>query len=66
MVFGDVEQLEVVFFGLHIAAAVDLEAHVAPDAVDLAQRLRGRMEPPAPLAAPGQRYINRLRLHLGV
>ncbi len=40
----EVEQLEVVLVRLHLARAVDLEAHLAEDAVDLAQRLGGGVQ----------------------
>lgn len=40
----EVEQFEVVGVGFYVWAAVDLEAHVAEDAVDLAQGLGGWVE----------------------
>lgn len=54
VVLGDVEQLEVVFVGFYVAAAVDLEAHIAPDAVDLTQGLGGGVQAAAPLGTAGQ------------
>ena len=42
---GEVEQLEVVFVRLDLAAAEDLEAHLAEHAVKLAQHLRVGVQP---------------------
>ena len=41
----DIQQREVRLVVFHVAAAIDLEAHLGPDVVNLAQRLRGRMQP---------------------
>ena len=54
VVRGHVEQAEVVIVGLHLARAVDLEAHLAPDAVDLAQHAGGDVQPPNRGAATRQ------------
>ena len=69
MVLRDVEQLEVVFVGLHVAAAIDLETHVGPDGVDFTQGLGGDVQPALPLFPAGQSNVNsgggHLRLKFG-
>ena len=60
VVLRNVQQLEVVLVRLHVAAAINLESHVAPNAVNLAQCFRGRMKPTTPGLAPRQRHVNRL------
>ena len=45
---------------LHLARAVDLETHLAEDAVDLAQRLGLGMQPAGARFAPGQGHIQAL------
>ena len=59
MVRRHVEQLEVVVVGLDIAGAVDLEAHLGQDGVDLraasaSPGAAGRGQPPA-----GERHVER-------
>ncbi len=58
---GDVEQGEVVLVRLHVRGAVDLEAHLAKDAVEQAQSLGGGMQPPAGGRPAGQGHIHPLR-----
>ena len=60
MMLGDVEQLEVVLLALHLGRAVHLEAHLGEDAVHLAQRLRGDVQPPARRPPPGQGHVQAL------
>ena len=50
----EVEQLEVVLVGLDLARAVDLEAHLAEDAVELAQDLRIGVQAPVRQRRPGR------------
>ncbi len=54
----DVEQREVGLVVLDVAAAVDLKAHLRPDVVELAQHLRGRMQPADRTRATGQRHVD--------
>ena len=54
----DVQQLKVELVGLHLARAIDLEAHQAEDAIDVAQRLRDQVQASGPGRASGQRHVD--------
>ena len=53
-----VQELEVEFVRLHVAAAVDLKAHLAPDAGELAQRARRGVQAAFDALATGQRDVD--------
>jgi len=64
VVVGEVEQLEVHLVRLDVGAAVDLEAHVAEDAVDFAQGAGDDVQAAVGGAAAGQGHVERPGGHL--
>ena len=56
-----IEQLEVVFVGLHFRAFVNLEAHFSEDLVDVAQHARGDMQFAERLRTARQGHIDAFR-----
>src|SRR5207237_2339648 len=58
VIFGKIERVEVVAFGLGLRADGAREAQLAEDVADLIHDLRDDVEPAPPLPSPGQREVH--------